>query len=705
MSVLEELKRRKVLQVAAVYLVGAWLTLQISDVVVPALFLPQWIVSLVLYLLILAFPLVLVLAWHFDLTPEGLKQDNEDGGRSLGGLRAGLAFSVAFAIIGGAGIYLYRYLADGTISPSLAEVPSSSVAVLPFVNVSADSDEEFFAEGITEELINVLSRISGLQVTAQTSSFQFSGSPANSEIPEIARRLGVANLVTGTVRRSGNSVRITASLIDAATGFQLWGESFNQELMDVFSIQDEISRSIGESLRLRFIQEGAIEPTITRAASMDAYNLYLLGRFHYRKRTVSELEQARSYFEEAIKRDPAYAPAYTSLANSILSLSDEAFGTVPLERSIAEALPLIERSLELDPLLAETHASLGLLRMFEFDTIAAEAALRRSIELNPNLPEGNLWLYVTYERSAQHRNAFEALERTFALDPLSPVVNANMAAEYWIRNRVDDALAAADRIVRIDPASPLGYRRAGRIRWTSGDLSEAVDLYGQSLDVAPGDRNSELELGALLVDLELYDAAEELLADQRYVAYLAQGRLDDALAVTRETLARRPGHVNSIFEAAHAEAWAGNFTRVRELLEPLSEGADSGDGRLFLRSGIHFWDPQIAATDLAVALFETGETDAAKALLSQIKAYFDNLMAEGLDHPMLDFQQARIYALEGDTDQSLGILRQVVGAGWRFWYLEGDPALKNVRESLEFQSIVSEKDRLVEIERAEVERL
>ncbi len=264
---------------------------------------------------------------------------------------------------------------------------------------------------------------------------------------------------------------------------------------------------------------------------------------------------------------------------------------------------------------------------------------------------------------------------------------------------------AADRIVQIDPTSPLGYRRAGRIKWTSGDLSEAVYLYRQSLEVAPEGRNSQLELGALLVDLGLYDDVEELLADQRYIAYLARGRIDDALAVTRDTLTKRSGHINTIFQAAHAEAWAGNFTRVRDLLEPLSEGANSGDGQLFLRSGIHFWDPQIAAMDLVVALFETRETEAAKALLSQVKTYFDNLAAEGLDHPMLDFQRARIHALEGDTDESLNILRQILAAGWRFWYLEGDPALKNLRDSSEFQSIVSEKDMLVQQERAEVERL
>lgn len=698
-----ELKRRRVLQVAALYLVGAWVALQVASVVVPALFLPDWIVSLVLYLLILALPLALVLAWHFDLTPQGLKQDLTDADRRPGGLKAGIAFSAAFAVIGAASIYLYGYLEQQASPQEIAAASPSSLAVLPFVNASENADDRYFSEGITEELINVLSRIPGLQVTAQTSSFQFSGSPADTEISDIARRLGVATIVTGRIQRVENTVRVTAKLVDASTGRQMWSENFDRELTGIFAIQDEIAGAIGNALQLRFIQEGAIEPSVTRAASIDAYNLFLLGRFHFRKRSVFELEEAKSYFEAAIDRDPTYAPAYDSLADTILLLSDEAFGSVPVEQSVAAALPLVERSLELDSLLPETHASLGFLRVLERDSIAAVAALRRAIELNPNLAQAYLWLYVTYDRAAQHEDAFEALQRTFALDPLSPVVNANLAAEFWLRNRASDALAAANRIIQIEPDTPLGYRRIGRIEWTRGNLTEAVSSYRRSLEVAPEDRNSQLELGALLVDLGMYDDAMELLGDQRYIAYLAQGRVEDALAVTRGTLRNRPRNFNTIFEAAHVEAWAGNFNRVRELLEPLSAGAESGEGRLFERSGIHFWDPQIAAMDLVVALFATDESEAAESLLSSVRAYFENLADEGLDHPMLDFQQARILALEGQTDAALTRLRQVLAAGWRFWYLEGDPALRSLRELPQFRSIVRDRDMLVEVERKELE--
>lgn len=703
-SFFEELRRRKVFRVGGLYLVGAWLILQIVDVVIPALFLPEWTISLILYLLVLAFPLILVLAWHFDLTAEGLKQDAKDKSRGLKGLKSGLAFSMVLAIVSAASIFLYGYLSDTVDRKQMdAGLPQASVAVLPFVNVSDDPAQQYFSDGITEELINTLARLPGLHVTARTSSFQFAGSLAGVEIDDIARQLGVTTLVVGSVRRAEDTVRVTVKLVNADDGFQMWSESFDREITDIFAIQDEIATAIAAALHVQLTLEGAIDPGVPRAASIDAYNLYLLGRYHFEKRTNFELGQAQRYFEDAIERDPLYAPAYNGLVDSILLQSDSAYGDKPVEHQIAVALPLIDRSLQLDPLLAETHASLGFLRMFEYDLLASEAALIRAIELSPNLSRAHLWLYVTYGKAAQPRKAFETLQRTFSLDPLSPIVNANMAAEWWIRDRTPEALQASQRVMQAAPDGPLGFRRTGRIKWTNGDLVEAVSWYRQSLDIAPEDPNSKLELGSLLVDLGVYDEAESLLDDQRYITYLAQGRVEDALAVVRTSLEERPEHLNTIFAAAHTEARAGNYDRVRLLLEPLAEGAETGEGSLFLPSGIHHWDPQIAAMDLAVALLETGDTEAGLALLAEVKTYFAFLKSEGLEHPMLRFQEARILALEGRQDEALGALRQIIAAGWRFWYLDGDPALKSLQKKREFRSIVNDRKMLVEQEKVKLE--
>ncbi len=702
-SFFEELRRRKVLRVAGLYLVGAWLVLQIADVVIPALFLPNWIVSLVLYLLVFALPLVLVLAWHLDLTADGLKQDISNNPRGLKGLKSGIAIATSLAIVAVAGIFFYDYLSDTVDSERTAEGPlKASVAVLPFSNLSDDPEQQYFSDGISDELINALARLPSLHVVARTSSFQFSGTNEGMDVGDIARKLGVATILEGSVRRAGDTVRVTAKLINADDGFQIWSENFDRKIADVFAIQDEIAGAIASALHVRLAEEGAAEPSVPRAASIDAYNLYLLGRYHFEKRTQFELNQAQHYFEGAIERDPRFAPAYNGLVDSLLLQSDFAYGVEPLEQVIAVALPLIHKSLQLDPFLAETHASLGFLRFFERDLLASEAALLRAIELSPNLSRAHVWLYITYEHMARPREAFEALQRSLSLDPLSAIGNANMAAEWWIRGRTDDALQASRRAIQVAPESPLGYLRSGRIMRTSGELAEAVRLYRQSLEVAPDNPNSLLALGSLLVDMAMYDEAENLLGAQRHVAYLAQGRVEEALAVVDATLQERPEHMEAIIAAARTESRAGNFYRVRALLEPLGEGAKAGEGPLFAPYGVHFWDPQIAALDLAVALLETGEREAGLSLVSQSRVHFFALIDAGVDHPMLRYQEARILALEGRHEEALQVLRQVIAAGWRFWYLEGDPALKSLQDSREFRSIVEDKNRLVDQEKAKL---
>lgn len=706
MSLVSELRRRNVLRMAMLYLVAAWLMMQVVEVLMSLAGMPVWVGRTTLAVLAVGFPIALAFSWFYEITPEGVKLEKDiDPTQSITHVTGRRLNYIVTALLAAA-VIVFAY-DKWWLPDDITLIPSTpnSVAVLPFVNASDDPSQQYFSDGITEELINTLARLPGLHVTARASSFQFADSLADVEVRDIARQLGVATLVVGSVRRAADTVRVSASLINADDGKQMWSESFDREITGIFGIQDEIASAIAASLKVQLTLKGAAEPAVSRAASIDAYNLYLLGRFHFQQRTVFELEQAQDYFHSAIERDPAYAPAYNGLAAATMLLSDAGYGRVPLEKSIAAALPLIEKSLELNPLLAETHASLGLVRLMERDGLAANAALKRATELNPNLSQAFVWLYIAYEKAIQPGKAFETLQHAFALDPLSPIVNTNLAAELWIRSRTDDALQAANRVIQAAPDGPLGYRRTGRIKWTSGELAEAVSWYRKSIAKAPEDRNSRLELGSLLVDLGLYVEAESLLGNQHYISYLAQGRVDEALAVVRTLLQERPEHMSTIFAAAHTEARAGNYDRVRHLLEPMAEGAEIGEGPLFLRSGIHFWDPQIAAMDLAVALLETGDNEDGFALLAEVRSYFAFLSSEGLKHPMLRFQEARILALEGRQEDALGALREIIAGGWRFWYLDGDPALKNLQESREFHSIIDDRGRLAEQERAKLEKL
>jgi len=689
---LRQLKERKITQWTLAYLAGAWLFLEVLGFVADHFGWDEIIVQGVTITLGMGVLIALVLAWFHG----------EKGRQRLGLVEAVLLGVLLLATLG----LLFQLSpgeGPGTGSSTAVVESNRSIAVLPFANVTDDPEQQYFSDGITEELINSLARLPGLHVAARTSSFQFGESRKDTTLADIALQLGVATLVEGSVRRAGDAVRVTATLINAEDGFQMWSESFDRNMTDIFAIQDEIAGAIATALHVQLVLDGSIELGVPRTDSIDAYNLYLLGRFHFEKRTDFELGQAQRYFEDAIERDPLYTPAYNGLADATLLRSDRGYGRTPAEEAIASALPLINRSLKLNPNLADTHASLGLLRMLEGDLLASEAALQRAIELSPNMSRAYLWLYITHQQLNQYRKAFENLQRCFTLDPLSAIVNTNLAADWWIRGDNSKALQAAQRVLQIAPDSPLGYRRSGRIKRTSGELAEAADWYERSLKVAPEGPNSKFELGTIMVDLGLFDEAEILLGEQIYISWLAQDRVDEALSLVRASLNERPEDLRTIVAAARTELWAGNYDQVRFLLEPLLEEAEPGTGSLFRPSGIHFWDPQIAALDLAVALLENDKSEMGLALLSEVKKYYGFLRSEGLKHPILTYQEARILALEGNQEDALGALRNVIAAGWRFWYLDGDPALKSLHDNRGFRSIVSDKDMLVEKERARLE--
>lgn len=683
-SFLQRLKQRKITQWAIAYLAGAWLFLEVLGFIATYFGWQNVIVQAAMVTLAMGLLAVLVLAWFHG--EKGHQRLRLAEGLMLSGIvltTVALLFTLPEWAPAGA---------PGPASPTPAT--DRSIAVLPFVNASEDPEQQYFSDGVSDEIINALARLPGLHVAARNSSFQFAGSLDDMDLSDIAGQLGVATLVHGSVRRAGDTVRVTARLINARNGLQMWSESFDRELTGIFAIQDEIATAIATALHVQLVMEGVIEPSVPRAASIDAYNLYLLGRFHFEKRTNFELGQAQHYFENAIQRDPLYAPAYSGLVDAIMLRSDYGYGDVPIEESIAAALPLIDRALKLAPAAAETHASLGLLRMMERDLLASEAALLRAIELSPSMSRAYLWLYISYQQSRQEKKAFEMLQRTFSLDPLMPIVSTNMAAEWWARGNNVEALRAAKRAIQIAPDAPLGYRLAARIQRTSGELAEAVKWLRQALEVAPEDPLSQLDLGTLLVDLGLYEEAESLLGNHRYVAFMAQGRIEEALAVVQSSLGDRPEDFRTTIAAARTQSRAGNFEQVRLLLEPLLDVADGDNGPLFAPYSLHFWDPQIAALDLVVARVESGDREAGMELLAAVREHFAFLQDEGLGNPMLSYQEARILALEGKLDDALDVLRTVIGAGWRCWYLDGDPALRNLQDKREFQSIIADRDRL-----------
>src|ERR1700738_1402196 len=361
-----ELKRRNVYKVAVAYAVVGWLIAQVATQIFPFLEIPNWVVRLVIVLIAIGFPIALVIAWAFEATPEGIKRtevadakhEHSRGKTWIYVVIIGAAISVALFFLG-------RYTA-GTPRQSEATtgLPSKSIAVLPFDNLSRDPDNAFFAEGVQDEILTRLAKVADLKVISRTSTQRFKSAP--SDLREIAKQLGVANILEGSVQKANDQVRVNVQLINALTDAHLWADTYDRKLIDIFSVETEIAKTIADTLQERLSGSEKTAMSKKPTANPEAYELYLKGRFFWNKRTGADLRKAIDYFKQAIAKDPNYALAYVGMANSYLLLSN--YGAAAPKDSIPQARAAAQRALELDSNLAEVHATLALLSQYEFDS-------------------------------------------------------------------------------------------------------------------------------------------------------------------------------------------------------------------------------------------------------------------------------------------------------------------------------------------------
>ncbi len=323
----------------------------------------------------------------------------------------------------------------------------ASIAVLPFADLSPDRDQEYFCDGMTEEIIDALAKVDGFRVVARTSSFAFKGK--QQDIREIGRKLNVATVLEGSVRKDGKRLRVTAQLNSVADGYHLWSETYERELKDVFSVQDEISKSIVNTLQLKLANP-------TRQAkppseNVEAYDLYLQGRYHWGRWRTEGAERALQFFQQAIEKDPNYAAAYAGMADSYAWLGF--FGTLPPNEVMPKARAAAEKALALDDSLAQAHNSLGYVKaLYEFDWQAAEREFRRAVQLNPGLSDAHFGYGVVYLGPQGHGpQALREMQLARDLDPLSPLINTYLATAYMFNGQRDEALAFDKKALDLDP--------------------------------------------------------------------------------------------------------------------------------------------------------------------------------------------------------------------------------------------------------------
>lgn len=370
-----------------------------------------------------------------------------------------------------------------------SRAPSSpSIAVLPFKNLSADREQDYFCDGVAEEIINALTQVEGLHVVARTSAFSFRGKDA--DIREIGRKLNVGTLLEGSVRKAGDRVRITAQLVNVADGYHLWSERYDRDIgalccpEDIFAIQDEISLAIVGKLKVKLLEGEKTRLVKRHTDDLDAYNLYLKGRYFWNRRTEQSLKKSVEYFDQAIEKDPAYALAYAGLADSYVTLQD--YTSVSPKVTLPKAKEAAHKALEIDSTLAEAHNSLAQVMFREWDWEGAEREHKRAIELNPNYATAHHWYALVLAYAARFDEAIAEMKRARELDPLSLIINRNLGLVLYFARRYDKAVEQLQKTLEMDPSFSLAHAGLGQAYLQKSMYQEALRELQRESDIRAG---------------------------------------------------------------------------------------------------------------------------------------------------------------------------------------------------------------------------
>ena len=540
----DELKRRNVFRVAIAYLVASWLILQVADLVLASFEAPPWVMRAFLLVCLLGFVIVIVFAWAYELTPEGLKKEKDvDRSQSVTHATGKKLNQITIAMLIGVVVFVFaeRSLfrdAPGTLPSSenaASIVPDRSIAVLAFEDLSAEGDQEYFADGLSEELLNVLAQVPDLQVAGRTSSFAFKGQ--NKDLREIGDVLNVAHILEGSVRKSGNRIRVTAQLINAENGFHLFSESYDRDLTDVFAVQDEIAAKISRALQSQLIDSGAVQEATP--TEIESYDLYLAARQEIHSRNADRMIEASKMLDRALAIDPNYPPALAQKALVTFLLSDNvgSYGNIPLAEALAIARPMINKAIALEPKLAEAHAISGLLMGSE-EAVPIEKeveTLRYAVSLNPSLVNAKTWLSTALNGVGEFDEARALLESIVERDPAFPPAFQNLVQGYITTGDIDKANSLVGRVERIIGETPAVNRTWGSISLGRGEAADAIRHFRRAYDADPGSSVLRFFYGIALQSIGEFEQMLEIAPPQSNVyALQVMGSHDEARALLEQ---------------------------------------------------------------------------------------------------------------------------------------------------------------------------
>jgi len=479
-----ELKRRNVYKVAIAYIVGGWALSQGIAQVFPVFDIPNWVIRLIVLLIIIGLPIALVLAWTLEITPEGIKR-TETADAMPAATRKKKHAWIYVVVIGAAisiGLFFLGRYSAGNKAASPAGISNKSIAVLPFDNLSRDPDNAYFAEGVQDEILTRLAKVADLKVISRTSTQHFKSTPDN--LPQIAKQLGVAHILEGSVQKSGEQVRVNVQLINALTDAHLWGDTYDRKLTDIFAVESEIAKTIAETLQARLTGSEKTLITKTPTVNPEAYELYLKGRFFWNKRTGADLLKSIDYFKQAVEKDQKYALAYAGLADAYVLLPP--YGAASPSESFPQAEAAARKALELDDTLAEAHTSLGqVLLFYDLDFAGSTMEFERALSLDPNYATAHHWYGGGGPLLAlgQFDRAIKEGKRAVELDPLSLINNADLGWLYFNARRYNEAEAQARKTLEMDSHFYLAHYYLGEVLQFKGQLTEAIAEYKKAAEL------------------------------------------------------------------------------------------------------------------------------------------------------------------------------------------------------------------------------
>ena len=496
----KELKRRNVFKAAVTYIVFAWLLLQVGELVLPIVDAPEYSMKLMLLMLCVGFPLWLIFAWVYEITPDGLKKTEDvSEGESITARTSSRLNQVIIAILSIVVlVFAYQMFGKPIVE---SDTSDKSIAVLAFADMSPQKDQEFFSDGISEELLNLLASNPELRVISRTSSFSYKNKAVTAE--QIGKELKVSHILEGSVRKSGNTIRVTAQLIDTKSGAHIWSDNFERDHSDILRVQDEISSMVSDKLQLTLFGKDKSD----REVDPEAYTLYLKARYLNNRTTQQGMIEAEPLIKEAIALDDSYPPFFSLLA-SINQKSYYNFGLKSLEEALNEGISAARKAIELDPKYGAAHVDLASLLMMDWQFTEAQRHMDEALELEPG--NSNIVGTVALRQLGGVEEAIELIRRAIQLDPVNHVNYYNLGHQHYLMGNLTEAENAMNIFKKHYPNSGIQHYVMSRIKIAQGDLATAVEeaeleqvpffsLYGRNFAYFAADRHEEAD--ALLVEL------------------------------------------------------------------------------------------------------------------------------------------------------------------------------------------------------------